>query len=71
MGTNIMVAAVGFVLGPVLGGVLVEISWRWVFWFNVPFAAAGSVWVALVLRELSRPDSQRGLDPSARGSLGR
>src|SRR3954471_7702394 len=36
MGTNTMVAAVGLVLGPVLGGVLVAISWHWVFWFNVP-----------------------------------
>src|SRR4051794_5403485 len=34
MGTNTMVAAVGLVIGPVLGGVLVKISWHWVFWFN-------------------------------------
>ena len=38
MGTNTMVAAVGLVLGPVLGGALVSISWHWVFWFNVPLA---------------------------------
>src|SRR6185295_16987014 len=44
MGTNTMVAAVGLVIGPVLGGVLVDISWHWVFWFNVPFTALGSVW---------------------------
>src|SRR5919108_4566796 len=36
MGTNTMVAAVGLVIGPVLGGALVAISWPWVFWFNVP-----------------------------------
>src|SRR5919112_5046048 len=36
MGTNTMVAAVGLVLWPVLGGALVELSWHWVFWFNVP-----------------------------------
>src|SRR3954449_6538417 len=36
MGTNTMVAAVGLVIGPVLGGALVSISWHWVFWFNVP-----------------------------------
>jgi MFS family permease len=35
MGTNTMVAAVGLVIGPVLGGALVAISWHWVFWFNV------------------------------------
>ena len=36
MGANTMVAAIGLVLGPVLGGALVAISWHWVFWFNVP-----------------------------------
>src|SRR3989440_7188885 len=56
MGTNTMVAAVGLVLGPVLGGALVEIGWQWVFWFNVPLALAGSIWGALVLHELARRD---------------
>src|SRR4051794_22949268 len=62
MGTNTMVAAIGLVIGPVLGGALVSISWHWVFWFNVPLALAGGLWGAVVLRELSRPDSERGLD---------
>ncbi len=62
MGTNTMVAAIGLVLGPVLGGALVAISWHWVFWFNVPLALAGAAWSALTLRELARPDSERGLD---------
>jgi EmrB/QacA subfamily drug resistance transporter len=62
MGTNTMVAAVGLVLGPVLGGALVSLSWHWVFWFNVPLGLAGAAWGALVLRELAKPDSVRGLD---------
>ncbi len=62
MGTNTMVAAIGLVLGPVLGGALVAISWHWVFWFNVPLALAGALWAAVVLRELARPDSTRGFD---------
>jgi EmrB/QacA subfamily drug resistance transporter len=62
MGANTMIAAVGLVLGPVLGGVLVAISWHWVFWFNVPIALAGAAWGALVLRELAKPDAQRGYD---------
>jgi EmrB/QacA subfamily drug resistance transporter len=62
MGTNTMVAAVGLVLGPVLGGALVAISWQWVFWFNVPLALAGAAWSALVLRELARRDTVRGFD---------
>src|SRR4051812_20380395 len=62
MGTNVMVAAIGLVLGPVLGGALVAISWHWVFWFNVPFGIAGAVWGGLVLRELAKPDEVRGFD---------
>jgi len=62
MGANTMVAAIGLVLGPVLGGALVAISWHWVFWFNVPLALAGAAWGALVLRELSKPDAVRGYD---------
>src|SRR3954465_14374913 len=57
MGTNTMVAAIGLVLGPVLGGALVAISWHWVFWFNVPLALAGAAWAALILRELSHRDT--------------
>ncbi len=63
MGTNVMIAAVGLVVGPVLGGALVSISWHWVFWFNVPLAAFGSFWAASVLHEQSKPDSVRGMDP--------
>jgi len=62
MGANTMVAAVGLVLGPVLGGALVAISWQWVFWFNVPLALAGAAWGVLVLHELAEPDSVRGYD---------
>src|SRR5712671_5137733 len=62
MGTNVMIAAVGLVIGPVLGGALIAISWHWVFWFNVPFGLAGSVWAYLVLHEMSGRDRERGLD---------
>lgn len=60
MGTNTMVAAVGLVIGPVLGGALVLISWHWVFWFNVPFAVLGSLWAFAVLHEITgRSDDTR------------
>ncbi|MFL5895777.1 MAG: MFS transporter [Thermoleophilaceae bacterium] len=62
MGTNTMVAAVGLVLGPVLGGALVAISWHWVFWFNVPLGLFASVWAASILHDLGRQDQVRGLD---------
>ena len=53
MGTNTMVAAVGLVIGPVLGGALVAISWHWVFWVDVPFGILGSVWALLILHEIT------------------
>jgi EmrB/QacA subfamily drug resistance transporter len=62
MGTNTMIAAVGLVIGPVLGGALVAIAWPWVFWFNVPFAVVGSLWGLLVLEERSGRSEERGLD---------
>jgi EmrB/QacA subfamily drug resistance transporter len=46
-------------LGPVVGGLLVEASWRWVFLVNLPFGVA-----ALVAAHLIVPDSDhdRGVD---------
>jgi len=69
MGANTMVAAVGLVLGPVLGGLLVSLSWHWVFWFNVPLALLGAAWGALVLHELAKPDTVRGFDPYGTGAF--
>jgi EmrB/QacA subfamily drug resistance transporter len=62
MGTNTMVAAIGLVIGPVLGGALVGISWHWVFWFNVPFAAVGCAWAWSVLHEISGRSDDRRFD---------
>src|SRR5690242_4726099 len=62
MGTNTMVAAVGLVIGPVLGGALVAIDWPWVFWFNVPLGIAGSLWAWFNLHELSGSEEDKRLD---------
>jgi EmrB/QacA subfamily drug resistance transporter len=62
MGTNTMVAAVGLVIGPVLGGALVLLSWHWVFWFNVPFGLAGSLWAWLILHEVTGSAEDRSFD---------
>jgi EmrB/QacA subfamily drug resistance transporter len=45
--------ALGAALGPVIGGGLVQLSWRWVFWINIP---VGIVTVVLAYRFL--PESK-------------
>ncbi len=67
MGTNTMVAAIGLVIGPVLGGALVEISWHWVFWFNVPFGLLGALWAFSILKEITGRSDDRSFD--AAGTL--
>jgi EmrB/QacA subfamily drug resistance transporter len=62
MGTNTMVAAVGLVIGPVLGGALVDISWHWVFWFNVPFGLIGCAWGWAILQEISGRSEDTSFD---------
>jgi EmrB/QacA subfamily drug resistance transporter len=52
----------GPILGPVVGGLIIEqLSWRWIFWVNVPFAITGLV---LAWRGLDRdtPNKDAHLD---------
>ncbi|MCX6669516.1 MAG: MFS transporter [Methanothrix sp.] len=51
LGVNQIAFAAGFLLGPVIGGVLTAISWQWVFLVNVPLGIVGTVWGILRLRE--------------------
>ncbi len=69
MGTNTMVAAVGLVIGPVLGGALVDISWHWVFWFNVPFGLLGSAWAYGILREIVGRGEDTSFDALGTGTF--
>src|SRR5580698_5576897 len=47
-------------LGPVLGGLLVtDVSWRWVFYVNVPIGIVAMTFGALFLHEHKEPDAGR------------
>src|SRR5215831_18257836 len=47
IGTWSALGALGAALGPVIGGILVQLSWRWVFWINIP---VGLLTVLLAVR---------------------
>ena len=60
LGVNQVAGAAGFLLGPVVGGLLTAISWRWVFLINVPLGIFGTLWGMWRLREPVRlPAHQR------------
>jgi EmrB/QacA subfamily drug resistance transporter len=59
LGTWSALGALGAALGPVIGGSLVQVNWRWVFWINVPVGLA-----AVVLGVRVVPESR---DPATRG----
>jgi EmrB/QacA subfamily drug resistance transporter len=74
IGTWSAVAAMGAALGPVIGGGLVQVSWRWVFWINLPVGLAAALLAARVVPEsrderpvLAGGTTPRG--PSARPDL--
>lgn len=57
IGTWSAFSAITTALGPVLGGWLIEnVSWRWIFFINVPIAAA-----VLTILFLRVPESRRGM----------
>jgi EmrB/QacA subfamily drug resistance transporter len=51
LGVNQIAAAAGFILGPVVGGLLAAINWRWIFLVNVPLGLVGTAWGIWRLRE--------------------
>lgn len=62
LGINSIVAAVGQMTGPILGGFLVTIGWRWIFMFNVPIGVVATIWSFLTLRETGIKDKFKGFD---------
>jgi EmrB/QacA subfamily drug resistance transporter len=57
---------VGGAMGPPVGGLLTEASWRWIFIVNVPI---GLLTIALVQRRLGEVRDARALLPDAIGSV--
>lgn len=52
LGINGMSFSIGAVVGPILGGILTMISWRYIFYVNVPVGILGTIWAQKNLREI-------------------
>jgi len=64
LGINAITWAVGGVIGPVLGGLILTAgNWRWIFFINVPIGLAGALWGYLSLKEVSVRGKGENFDP--------
>ena len=69
-GFNALGFSLGSVLGVLLGGVIVTyVSWRWIFWANLPIGLIALALAAWVLRD-NGPRVSRQLDPFGMITLG-
>jgi len=62
LGINQIAFITGFTVGPVVGGILTSISWRWIFFFNIPIAAFAVPWAYFRLRDVVEPTREQGFD---------
>ncbi len=56
------ISAVALGIGPVVGGALVDLDWRLIFWINLPIALAGIVIMWRAAPESTDPGSGRRVD---------
>jgi EmrB/QacA subfamily drug resistance transporter len=63
------VAGLGNALGPLIGGALSELSWRWIFVLNVPIAALAIAVVWLKVHQPREPADEERIDYPGIASL--
>jgi EmrB/QacA subfamily drug resistance transporter len=68
IGTWAAFGALGAALGPVIGGALVQLSWRWVFWINIPVGLLAVLLARRIVPE-SRDEHTRGRPDLAGATL--
>ncbi|CAJ0553830.1 Ff.00g123420.m01.CDS01 [Fusarium sp. VM40] len=49
--------AIGSILGPLIGGALVEVSWPWLFWINLPFCGVAYIAIPITMRIKRKEDA--------------
>jgi EmrB/QacA subfamily drug resistance transporter len=58
LGLNQVAGIAGSFLGILVGGLLSQVGWRWVFLFNVPIGIIGTIWAHRTLREIGTRKSE-------------
>lgn len=59
----VLISGVSFGIGPLIGGYLTQVSWRWCFAINLPICVASMLLIILFLRkELLGPQPIEGVD---------
>jgi len=56
------VSAIALAIGPVVGGALIELDWRLIFWINLPIVAAGLAIMIAVAPESTDPGAGTRID---------
>ncbi len=56
------VRSVAAIIGPILGGVLINFSWRAIFYINIPIGLFGTIWAAVSLVELHKSEGNEKFD---------
>lgn len=56
------VSAIALAIGPLIGGVLIDVDWRLIFWINLPVITLGTAIVLVAAPESTDPSAGRRLD---------
>jgi MFS family permease len=63
------VSAIALAIGPLAGGLLIELDWRVIFWMNLPVLAAGAAITLAAAPESTDPDAGTRIDWLGLGTL--
>lgn len=60
LGISGALVSIGIVVGPTLGGLIIsDLSWRWIFYVNLPIGIAGTIAAARLIQDVPPPGRQR------------